>query len=528
MPVERIAYADTGRFAAPVLDHLSGDPFVRQFLELPPDASGLRQAAAARTFDPGFRTILCNALEAQHSPLALHSEVRASLRKLRDPRCLTVTTGHQLCLFTGPLYVPFKILNTIRLAREAEVLLGRPVVPVFWMASEDHDAAEIDHAVINGRTIRWNGAGGGAVGRMKLGGVTAQVEEAIEAFGPGAEADMVAQALREAYREDRTLAEATRHFIHALFGQYGLVILDGDDPALKRLFGPIMVEELVNQVGARTVAYANEKMRERYTPQAHAREINLFHLRNGYRARIVPQEDHYQVLEDGPRWTLDELLAQVEARPRDFSPNVVLRPVYQEHILPNIAYVGGGGELAYWIQLRWLFQSLRVPMPVLFLRTSAAMLSAKHERQWNGIGLTTKDLFSDLTALQAQVAKRDAPFRTDLGVERATIEGAYRDVLATASRADDSLVGAVEARRAQALRGLDRLEKGLLRAAKRDQAVALGRMAAIHTALFPGGGLQERRDNILPQLAAEGLAALDNWMGTLDPLDPTFAVVVEP
>lgn len=526
MPVERIAYADTGRFAAPVLDHLSGDAFVRQFLELPPDASGLRQAAAARTFDPGFRTILCNALEAQYSTLELHSEVRANLRKLRDPRCLTVTTGHQLCLFSGPLYVPYKILNTIRLAREAEVLLGRPVVPVFWMASEDHDAAEIDHAVINGRTIRWTGASGGAVGRMKLTGITAQVEEAIAAFGPGTESAMVASALREAYTEGRTLTEATRHFIHAFFGHYGLVILDGDDAALKRLFAPVMVEELVNQVGERTVAYANEKMRERYAPQAHAREINLFHLRKGHRSRIERHGDHYQVLDDGPRWTLEELLVQVETRPEDFSPNVVLRPVYQEHILPNIAYIGGGGELAYWIQLRWLFQALRVPMPVLFLRTSAATISAKHMRQWSDLGLAPKDLFTDPIVLQALVAKRDATFRTDLVVERAAIDQAYRDVMSTALRADASLKGAVEARRTQALRGLERLEKGLLRAAKRDQTVALGRMAAVRTALFPSGGLQERRDNILPQLAAEGLAALDNWMRTLDPLDPTFKLVV--
>ena len=528
MPVERIPYADTGRFAAPVLDHLAGDPFVRQFLELPADVAGLKQAAAARTFDPGFRTILCSALDAQHSTLELHAEVRASLRKLRDPQCLTVTTGHQLCLFTGPLYVPYKILNTIRLAREAEGLLRRPVVPVFWMASEDHDAAEIDHAVVNGRTIRWNGAVGGAVGRMKLTGITAQVEEAIEALGPGTESATVANALREAYTEDRTLAEATRHFIHALFGHFGLVIMDGDDPALKRLFAPIIVEELVNQVGERTVAYANEMMRERYMPQAHAREINLFYLRNGHRSRIVVDGDHYQVLDDGPRWTLEELLVRVEAHPEDLSPNVVMRPVFQEHILPNIAYIGGGGELAYWIQLRWLFQALRVPMPVLFLRTSAATISAKHMRQWNALGLTSKDLFGDLTALQAQVAQRDAPFRTDLGVERAAIEGAYRDVLATATRADASLSGSVEARRAQALRGLERLEKGLLRAAKRDQAVALNRMDTIKAALFPGGGLQERRDSILPRIAAEGLVALDNWKDVLDPLDPTFAVVVEP
>lgn len=528
MQVERIAYADTGRFAVPVLDHLANEPFVRQFLEHPADLQGLEQAARARSFDPGSRAVLCAALEEQHMGKEVHPAVRENLRKLRDPRSLTITTGHQLCLFTGPLYVPYKILNTIRLAREAEAHLGRPVVPVFWMASEDHDAAEIDHAVINGRVIRWEGAVGGAVGRMKLNGISAQVEEAIEALGPGAEAEMVARLLREAYREDRTLAEATRQFIHALFGHYGLVILDGDDPALKRLFVPIITEELVNQVAQRSVAYANDRIRERYGVQAHAREINIFFLRNGHRSRIVQEDEHYQALDDGPRWTLDELLARVEAHPEDFSPNVLLRPVYQEHVLPNIAYIGGGGEISYWIQLRWLFQALRVPMPVVFLRTSAATISEKHVRQWTELRLTTHDLFRAIDALKADVAKRGVGFRTELDAERAALENLYAMILAEADKADPSLQGAVEARRKHALHGVDRLAKAMVRAAKRDQTVWMHRMDAIHEALFPGGGLQERRDSMLPVIASEGLAVLDRWMDVLDPLDTRFALVKQP
>lgn len=528
MQVERIAYADTGRFAGPVVDHLANAPFVRQFLELPADLQGLEQAARNRSFDPATRAVLCAALEEQHLGTEVHPAVRESLRKLRDPRSLTITTGHQLCLFTGPLYVPYKILNTIRLAREAEEHLGRPVVPVFWMASEDHDAAEIDHAVINGRVIRWNGAVGGAVGRMKLNGIAAQVEEAVEALGAGAEAERVARMLREAYREERTLAEATRHFIHALFGHFGLVVLDGDDPNLKRLFAPIIVEELVNQVAQRTVDHANERIRERYEVQAHVREINVFYLRNGHRSRIIQEGDHYQALDDGPRWTLDELLARVEAHPEDFSPNVLLRPVYQEHILPNIAYIGGGGEVSYWIQLRWLFLALRVPMPVVFLRTSAATMSEKHARQWTELRLSTLDLFAAIDALKADVAKRGVGFRTELDAERAELDRLYALIMVEATNADPSLKGAVEARRKHSLHGVERLGKAMVRAAKRDQAVWMRRMEGVHEALFPNGGLQERRDSILPRIAAEGRTALDQWMDLLDPLDPRFVLLVEP
>ncbi|MBL7950897.1 MAG: bacillithiol biosynthesis cysteine-adding enzyme BshC [Flavobacteriales bacterium] len=527
MEVKRIAYADTGRFTAPVLDHLADVAFIRQFLELPADLNGLRIAAEKRTFNDEHRNVLCAALEKQHAAGPVHEAVRASLIKLRDPRCLTVTTGHQLCLFSGPLYVPYKILNTIRLARQAGTELDRPVVPIFWMASEDHDAAEIDHAVINGRTVRWSGASGGAVGRMKLTGIGTQVEEAIEALGAGADAATMSTMLREAYQEGRTLAEATRHFFHALFGRFGLVIIDGDDASLKKLFAPVIEEELLNQVAQRTVAYANGLIEERYPVQAHARAINLFHLRPGHRSRIVQDGDHYQVLDGGPRWTLDEMLLEARIRPQDFSPNVLLRPVYQELVLPNIAYIGGGGELAYWIQLRWSFQALRVPMPVLFLRTSAATISSKHMRQWSDLRLSPQQLFAPADALKAEVARKGVGFRTELAAEAEELENLYARIMDAATQADASLEGSVEARRKQALHGLERLQKGMVRAAKQDQAVWMRRMETIGEALFPAGGLQERRDSMLPRLAAEGLVALDTWLDLLDPLDRTFALVVE-
>jgi bacillithiol biosynthesis cysteine-adding enzyme BshC len=527
MQAERIAYADTGRFAAPVIDHLNGDPFIREFLQLPPDLEGLKHAAAERRFSEAYREVLCAALDRQHARLDLHQAVRANLERLKRPDALTVTTGHQLCLFTGPLYVPYKILNAIRLAREAEQALGRPVVPVFWMATEDHDAAEIDHATINGRTVRWNGASGGAVGRMPLTGIQSTVEEAIAALGPGEHAGWVADRLRAAYADGRTLAEATRQFVHDLFGHTGLVIVDGDDHSLKQLLAPIVEEEVLNNIAQRTVAYADERIKERYSVQAHARAINVFHLRPGHRSRIVPDGEHFQVLDGGPRWTVEELLNEIRRHPQAFSPNVLLRPVYQEVVLPNIAYVGGGGELAYWIQLRWLFQALQVPMPVVFLRTSAATLSAKHLRQWQEMGLSTVDLFAPLDPLKAAVAKRNASFRTELTAERAELERAYSSMLAAATKGDASLRGAVEARRTQALRGVERLEKAMVRAAKRDQEVVVQRVDIIHEALFPGGGLQERRDNILPLIAAQGIGALGRWSQLLDPLGKRFVLAVE-
>lgn len=522
-----VPYPATQRFTPLVNDYLLGAEALREHRVHAPDLDGLRAAAGARRFDTGSRLALTEALRRQYQGLELHEAVQANLNALEREDALTVTTGHQLCLFTGPLYVPFKLLNTIRLARTLSVELGRPVVPVFWMATEDHDRAEIDHAWLGTHKVQWPGEAHGPVGRMILDGIGPVLDEVAAHLGPGADAGHINALLRDSYQPGRTLAEATRHFVNALFGRFGLVILDGDEPALKRLFAPIMQEELVNQIASRTVSYANAKLEGHYTTQAHARDINLFHLREGHRSRITLDGARFQVLDGGPSWSLDEAMVQLHLRPQDFSPNVLLRPVYQEVVLPNIAYIGGGGELAYWMQLRWLFQGVQVPMPAVLLRTSAAFLSAKHMRQWHELGLATEDLFAPLEPTKARIAIAKASFSTEVEVERERLNALYDVLLERASKADPTLKGAVEARRTRAMKDLDRLGQGFVRAAKREQETALQRMERAHEDLFPNGGLQERRDNILPMLAAKGIGLLDELLEQLDPLDPHFSLLVE-
>ncbi|MBK7617753.1 MAG: bacillithiol biosynthesis cysteine-adding enzyme BshC [Flavobacteriales bacterium] len=384
------------------------------------------------------------------------------------------------------------------------------MIPVFWMATEDHDLAEVDHAFVADRKVQWKTSASGAVGRMTLKGIEAPLEEAITAMGTGAFADEIADLLRACYRPEATLAEATRRFVLALFGRFGLITVDGDDPSLKRSFTPVMREEVLNQVTQRTVAYANERIAARYTVQAHAREINLFHLRPGHRSRIVLEGDHYVVLDGGPRWTVDQLLQELEHRSEDFSPNVLLRPIYQETVLPNIAYIGGGGELAYWMQLRWLFQGLQVSMPVVMLRTSAGSIPEKRLRHWLGSGAGISGLFAPLDAMKAQVAVQQVPYSTDVEKEIERLNATYTELSVRAAAADATLKNAVEARRVQAIRGLEQIQKGLIRAAKHDQHVLMQRMDAAHAALFPGGGLQERKANMLPTLVAKGPRCLMN------------------
>lgn len=524
--MQRIAipYRATGRFTSLVTDYLDAAPGLRDCYRWSADADGLHAAGQARQFAPDARQVLCQALERQYAGMAMQPEVKASLDQLRRPDTLTVTTGHQLCLFTGPLYVPFKILNVVRLARQLSTP-QRAVVPVFWMATEDHDRPEIDHAWINGQRVHWPGQAAGAVGRLKLDGIEAVLDEVDALLGPGSEVDAMRALLRRCFRPEHDLAHATRLFVDALFGRFGVLVLDGDDAALKQRFAPLMREELIDQVAERSVHYANEQLAGHGNAQAFARPINLFHLRPGFRSRIERQGDRYQVLDGGPSFSLDELLAELDTHPEHFSPNVLMRPLYQEHILPNIACIGGGGELAYWLQLKWLFQALQVPMPVLLLRTSAAFISGKDRARLADLGFSVADLFLPLAELQKRCAAGMASFAVSLEAEMEAHKRFHAALTERARAADPTLEGAAEAMAKRAMNGLERLGKKLVRAAKREQQVHMDRLSQVHGRFFPGGQLQERRENFLPWYVREGPAFLDRLLADLDPLDPHFRVL---
>ncbi len=527
MRLHHSTYAATRRFSQLVLDHLAGDAFLEQFQRYAPTLEGLRAAAAERRFPAEHRRTLVKALRHQYTGIDISGAVEANVDLLEHPDTLTVTTGHQLCLFTGPLYVPFKLLNVVRLARTLSEEVGKPVVPVFWMATEDHDRAEIDHAWLNGTKVEWKGAASGAVGRLKLEGIVPVLEQVAASLGNGSQALDILALLQRCYRPEHTLAEATRLFAHALFGGTGLVIVDGDDRSLKQLFVPVMREELLNSVVERSVGFANERLKVRYTAQAHARPINLFHLRPGHRSRIERDGDHYQVLDGGPRFTLDELLLDLELRPQDYSPNVLLRPLYQETILPNVAYVGGGGELAYWMQLKWLFQAVQVPMPAVLLRTSAGFLSNKHDRLRTRMGLAVDDLYRPAHELMDLVAHRVSGTETDLSSTGADLDALFSRLKELASAVDPTLAASTEAAAVRTRRMLSNLQDKMDRALRKREAVHLARVRSILEELFPGGGLQERKANVLPILAAEGPSVLERWLEALDPLEHRFTLFID-
>ena len=525
-------YTTTRRVQPIVLDYLADAEALREHRQFPFTAAGLLEAAQERQFPTSSRQVLTAALQRQYAGIAVDDEVKKSLARLAEEGTLTISTGHQLCLFTGPLYVPLKIMNAVRMARDLSQLSGKAVIPIFWLATEDHDRAEIDHAWVYGKKLEWKGeaAGdpprrvGGAVGRMKLTGIATVLAELDSLLGNTTRADELRTLFKECYREDHTLAQATRLLVNALYGRFGVVCVDGDDPSLKRLFAPVIREELLNQVTERTVRYANGKLAAHYPEQAHVRSINLFMLGDGDRNRIDTEGDGFKVVGEERRSTMDELLGLAEHAPEVFSPNVLLRPIYQETVLPNVAYIGGGGEVAYWLQLRWLFQGLRVPMPVVALRTSALFLNATDNDRLTQLGLSVEDLFRPIDELNGELAARLSTIDTDLSSQREALNELYEALAQRAKAADVTLEGSVRGEAQKAMKGIEAIEGKLLRAAKREQELALQRLAKLHDRLFPEGALQERRDNFIPFYLEHGPAFFDRLL-ELDPLQKKFSVL---
>ncbi|MGI4886339.1 MAG: bacillithiol biosynthesis cysteine-adding enzyme BshC [Janthinobacterium lividum] len=527
--VQTLSYAETGAFSGLLTDYLAQKPdlapFYHRWPALENFAAQIEEKQAA--YSPEARQRLAGALRAQYAAGDVPAAVAANIDLLAKDTTFTVTTGHQLNLLTGPLYVVYKIVSAIKLSHELKAKYPQyDFVPVYWMATEDHDFAEINHFSLFGKTYQWDAAGtGGPVGRLPLAGLDEQLLSQLPPEVPA--------LFRDAYRGAPTLAAATQRLADGLFGPYGLVTLDADRPALKQAFVPVLEQEIQHQTSNAAVQATNVRLAAAgYKPQVYSRPLNLFFLTdNGLRERLEPDANGADCVEVTVRNTARchsqaELLALARQQPERFSPNVVLRPLYQEILLPNLAYIGGGAEVAYWFQLKDVFAAFGVPFPIVLPRNSALYVSRANAGKLKKLGLSTTDIFCPLPELKKQVGAALGQEEISLKEQQEALAATFQQVQDLAQRLDASLVRTVAAEAQKAAAGLAGLEKRLSKAAETKHETAYAQLAAIKEKLFPGGGLQERTDNVLNVLI-NNPAFIDQLIGALEPLALNFAVVEE-
>jgi bacillithiol biosynthesis cysteine-adding enzyme BshC len=518
----------------------SGSSQLRPLYGAEPSIKGFSEYLQSESYKGLDRELLAGALlkQYQNADLKSGAATTGNIEKLRKANTYTVCTGHQLCLLTGPLYFIYKIISAINLARELKARYPEfDFVPVYWMATEDHDFEEINHLQVFGKTYTWTkaqalGSEEAAVpcGKINTASLKPLLEELQLVFGTGTGAEKLKGLINESYLSHSNLADATRCFVNALFGQQGLVILDGNDKALKATFSKVMEEELLASPNEALVQLGiNALAKDGFSAQVNPRNINIFYMKEDLRARIEKKTgtDLYQVLGTSITFSTESIRKELQEFPERFSPNVVLRPLYQQMILPNLAYVGGPGELGYWLEFKEMFEYHKTLFPIVLPRNFALWIDAAAAGRMNKLDMQITELSGPLPELEKLYVNRQVGAELRLGNEQQELEKIYQAIAAKAMQADPTLKAAAEAELQKALGGLKNLEGKMTRAEKLRHDTGLNQLRALKEKLFPGGGLQERVDNFIPLYLKHGDAFMNLLQNSFDPFEKKLYVFTE-
>lgn len=528
MPSDCISFQSSGYFTPLIVDYLNQKDTLKPLYHRFPTIDNFKEQMDEKrsNYSPQFRTVLVEALEKQYKNINTSAYTRQNIRLLSETETFTVTTGHQLNLFTGPLYFLYKIVSAINLSRQLkDAYPGQDFVPVYWMATEDHDFEEINYFNFRDKKIKWPRESTGPVGRLSTEGLDAVLNVFSKEIGIGNNAAWLKEVFEKAYLNHNNLADATRYLANELFGTEGLVIIDADDAELKRLFTPHVKEELLHQTSHQKVAETAGLLKD-YNIQVNPREINLFYIEDTIRERIILQDGVYYVNNTELKFSQSEIVALLESNPEKFSPNVIMRPLYQEVILPNLCYIGGGGELAYWLELKSHFDAANVTFPMLLLRNSVLLATQKQAEKLDKLGLSWADVFSKQQDLVNKKVQSFSEFKLDFTEQKEFLKKQFDTLNAMAAKTDPSFTGAVKAQETKQLKGLENLEKRLLKAEKRSHTEQLERITQIQNELFPGKSLQERKANFSEFYLEYDGRLLTTLFDSLKPLEHEFNVIV--
>ncbi|MDC1262049.1 bacillithiol biosynthesis cysteine-adding enzyme BshC [Polaribacter sp.] len=528
MKVAQLPFEKTGFFSKTMLDYLAKKESIKPFYHNYPDLVGFRNQLEEKekSFNLESRNVLSKSLEKQYQGFDLSEATQNNIKLLKQKNTFTVTTGHQLNLFTGPLYFLYKIFSTINLAEEiSKKFPTKNIVPVYWMATEDHDFEEINYFNFQEKKVQWNLESGGAVGRLSTEGLSDVFEEFSSHLGSTKNAKELKKLFSEGYLKHKNLADANRFIANELFKDYGLVILDGDDLALKKMLSPIVKDELENETSFHTVSETILALEKNYKVQVNPRAINLFYLSENSRERILFENGIYKINNTNITFSKEEILREVDENPLAFSPNVIVRPLYQEVVLPNLCYIGGGGEIAYWLELKSYFEKVAVPFPILLLRNSVQIVSEKQQKKLTSLKISHQELFLKQQDLLSKKVLENTDIDLDFNLKIESLQKQFTELKEVAKKTDISFVGAVNAQEKKQIKGLENLQRRLLRAEKRRQKELVDRITDLQRQLLPNQSLEERQRNFSDYYLAYGTPFLVTLKKVLKPLAHQFTIL---
>lgn len=516
MQAHPINFKNTGMFSPLFLDYINQEEKLRPFYTHTPHLDSF-EPLMNQYENQVDRGVLVESLFNQYSCLNFDDNISASIQLLLHENTFTVTTGHQLNLFSGPVFFIYKIVTTINLAKKLRVKYPtKNFVPMYWMATEDHDFAEINHFNLFGKKYTWESEQKGAVGKFQLDEIAKSIEDLPEKIA----------LFEKAYNKHKNLADATRYFVNELFKSEGLLIIDGDDFELKKLLIPTLKKEITEEFSFSEITKTNDQLAKvGYNAQVNPREINLFYMKENVRERIVKIENSYQVLNTDLQFSQEEILKEIEDNPHFFSPNVVLRPVYQQIILPNLAYIGGPGELAYWVQLKNLFENNDTPFPVFIPRNFALYINKVNSKKVNKLGLKYEELFLEKNLLVQHYLYTNVENEISLNEESQELQQLFEKIMIKVKAVDASLGGFVGGEEKKILKDFKNIEKRLKKTEEKKQETELKQVENLKDKLFPNNNLQERVENYL-NFAINHPEFIDELFQLFDPFDFRFNTLI--
>lgn len=505
-----IPYSDTFQFSTLVLDYLQQAEGLKSFYGEAPDIEGVKKTIAARQHFDTNRADLVKVFKEQYASASPSAAQLGHIGALADENCFTITTAHQPNIFTGYLYSIYKTLHVIRIAEELKAQLPQyHFVPVFYIGSEDNDLDELNQCNIDGVKHRWQTQQKGAVGRMKVDkGLISIIDGIDRQLGQFQYGKELIAILRTAYREGDSIANGTFNLLNQLFARYGLLVLQPDNALLKKQMKAIFASDLLDQLPHALVEQNSTSLSASYKVQVNPREINLFYLDGLSRERITISGENY-ITDSGRQFSKTQMLEELESYPEKFSPNVVLRGIYQATILPDILFVGGGSEIAYWLELKSLFEHFKVPYPVLVLRNSFLLATAAQKKRVEEMGWSISELFKPDFDIMNDYVKKHSAKKLQLDSEVKTVNDLYARLREEAEEIDITLGQHISALEHKVVKQLRNLEKKLIRAEKRNFETQQRQLQKIKLELFPNNNLQERVDNFMPYFAKYGPAFIN-------------------
>ncbi len=518
MKHQAISFSQTGAFNSFFLDYIGDREALHPFYNRYPEIKNFKGQIQdkQKSFNADTRKLLCDRIEQQYKDISLAPAADNNLKLLRLNNTFTVVTGHQLNIFTGPLYFVYKIVTALKSCQELKrAYPDYNFVPVYWMASEDHDFEEISYFRLNGKKFIWKTEQQGPVGRFQLNELKNLLKEIPGALEP----------FKSAYEKSQNLADAVRRYVNDLFGAEGLIVIDGDDRGLKSVLKPVMKADIFEGTTRNLVEQTNQELKKLgYEPQIFARDINFFYIEHQLRERIERNGNKFNVLKSPLTFSKEEIGKVIEDEAEKLSPNVILRPLYQELILPNLAYIGGPAENIYWLQLKKVFEHFEVPFPILLPRNFALIVDGPEARLMKKTKLTPEQLFMDKQSLINLVTIKNSSKQLKLDALKKNFSGSFEEIKTIATSIDLTLSKLVEAEAHRAILGLEKVEKKMLQAERKKQSDKTRQAENLKDKLFPNGNLQERTDNLLKfyQVDQEFISRL---LKAFDPFDFRFNIL---